>query len=66
MGYRIKERRELLRMSQEDLSLKSGISRQTISSLENTPGKNVSTKTLEKLAAALGVTVGELFFAESV
>lgn len=62
MGYRIKERRELLRMSQEDLSLKSGISRQTISSLENTPGKNVSTKTLEKLAAALGVTVGELFF----
>ena len=66
LGNRIKERREFLRMSQEDLSAKSGISRQTISSLGNTPGKNVSTKTLEKLAAALEVTVGELFFADNV
>lgn len=66
MGYRIRERREELRMSQEDLAEKSGISRQTISSIENTPGKNVSTKTLEKLASALGTTVGDLFFARSV
>lgn len=53
-------------MSQEDLSLKSGVSRQTISGLENTPGKNVSTKTLEKIAAALEITVGELFFTDDV
>ena len=66
MGNRIKERREALRMSQEDLSLKSGVSRQTISSLENIPGKNVSTKTLEKIAAARGITIGELFFADNV
>lgn len=61
MGYRIRERREELRMSQEELSLKSGVSRQTISSLENTPGKSVSTRTLEKLGSALNTTVGDLF-----
>ena len=62
MGGKIKERREMLRMSQEDLSRKSGVSRQTISSIENAPDKNVSIKTLEKIAVALDTTVGELFF----
>ncbi len=66
MGYKIKERREFLRMSQEDLSVKSGVSRQTISSLENNPERNVSTKTLEKIAAALDTTVGKLFFTRCV
>ena len=66
MGNKIKERRELLRMSQEDLSVKSGFCRQTISSLENAPDRNVSTKTLEKIATALDVTVSELFFAKDV
>lgn len=66
MGYKIKERREFLRMSQEDLSVKSGVSRQTISSLENNPERNVSTKTLEKIAAALDTTVGKLFFTRDV
>lgn len=61
MGCKIKERREMLRMSQEDLSRKSGVSRQTISSIENAPDKNVSIKTLEKIAVALDTTVGELF-----
>lgn len=62
MGYKIKDRREALRMSQEELSAKSGISRQTISSIENNPEKSVSTKTLEKIASALGTTIGNLFF----
>lgn len=62
MGYKIKDRREALRMSQEDLSAKSGVSRQTISSIENNPEKSVSTKTLEKIASALGTTIGNLFF----
>lgn len=62
MGYKIKERREYLRMSQEELSAKSGISRQTISSIENNPEKSVSTKTLEKIASALDTTIGKLFF----
>ena len=62
MGCRIRERRELLRMSQEDLSLKSGVSRQTISGLENTPGKNVSTKTLEKNRRSAGDYRRRTFF----
>ncbi len=62
MGYKIKDRREYLRMSQEELSAKSGISRQTISSIENNPEKSVSTKTLEKIASALDTTIGKLFF----
>ena len=66
VGYKIKERREFLRMSQEELSMKSGVSRQTISSLENNPDRNVSTKTLEKIAAALDTTVGKLFFTRCV
>ena len=66
MGYKIKERREKLSMSQEELSEKSGISRATISSLENDPCKNVSTRTLERIALALDTTVGKLFFAENV
>lgn len=61
MGCKIKERREMLRISQEYLSRKSGVSRQTISSIENAPDKNVSIKTLEKIAVALDTTVGELF-----
>ena len=65
MGYKIKERREFLRMSQEELSMKSGVSRQTISSLENNPDRNVSTKTLEKIAAALDTTVGKLFLPDA-
>lgn len=62
VGYKIKDRREALRMSQEELSAKSGVSRQTISSIENNPEKSVSTKTLEKIAFALGTTIGNLFF----
>lgn len=62
MGYKIKDRREYLRMSQEELSAKSGISRQTISSIENNPEKSVSTRTLEKIASALDTTIGKLFF----
>lgn len=66
MGYKLKDRREELRMSQEELSAKSGISRQTISSLENNQNKNVSTRVLSSLARALDTTVGELFFADNV
>lgn len=66
MGYKLKDRREELRMSQEELSAKSGISRQTISSLENNQNKNVSTRVLASLARALDTTIGDLFFADDV
>lgn len=66
MGYRIKDIREQLRMSQEELSEKSGVSRTTISNLENNAAKTAMTSTLLKIANALGVTVDQIFLADSV
>jgi transcriptional regulator with XRE-family HTH domain len=48
-------------MTQEDLAMKSGISRQTIVSIENASTVNVTFKTLVSLADALGVKVDQLF-----
>lgn len=61
MGYRIKERREELKMTQETLAQKSGISRVAISLIENGKITNVSSKTLLALATALGVRLDEIF-----
>lgn len=66
MGYRIKEVREARRMSQEELSKKSGVSRTTISALENGLERNTTSKTLLKIAKALDTTVDQIFFAEAV
>lgn len=66
MGYKIKEKREALHMTQEELSQKSGISRGTISALEQGDVRESTTKTLTKLAGALGTTVDQIFFEESV
>ena len=65
MGYKIKELRERLNMTQEELAEKSGISRATISLLENDAAKEVMTSTLRALANALGTTINDLFFADS-
>ena len=66
MGYKIREAREELKMTQEELSAKSGVSRATISGLENGSMRATSTVTLLKLAAALGKTVDQIFFVEDV
>ncbi len=66
MGYKIKEVRELKKMTQEELSEKSGISRGTISALENGSVRTTTTKTLVKLAQALSVSVDQIFFTEDV
>ncbi len=66
MGYLIKEIREQKNMSQEELSRKSGVSRTTISNLENNSMKTAMTSTLLKIANALGVTVDQIFFNKSV
>lgn len=66
MGCKIKERREFLKMSQEELAEKSEVSRATISSLENNSERNTSTKILKRIASALETTVGELFFADDI
>lgn len=62
MGYRIKELREEKKMSQEDLSKKSGVSRTIISGLESGTVKETSTKTLRKIAVALDKKVSDIFF----
>ena len=66
MGYRIKEEREAQGMTQEELVEKSGVSRVTISGLENGTTRNTTTGTLLKIASALGTTVDKIFFADSV
>lgn len=66
MGYKIKEYREKLGMTQEQLAKKSGISRATISALEKGAARATSTKTLDKIAQALGTTIDAIFFSQSV
>lgn len=62
MGYKIKELREAMKMTQEELAEKSGVSRGTISALENGIDRTTTSKTLVKLAQALDTTVGCIFF----
>ena len=61
MPYKIKEARISRHMTQEELAEKSGISRATISSLENGNSRTTTVDTLVKLAGALGVSVSEVF-----
>ena len=57
MGSTIKELRENMHMTQEELAKKSGISRQTISAIENGKYTNVLVGTLAAIATALETTV---------
>lgn len=66
MGYKIKEVREEKNMTQDELSKKSGVSRGTISALENGTSRATTTKTLTKIARALDTTVDAIFFAQAV
>ena len=61
MQYRVKEIREELGISQEALAAKSNVSRTIISGLESGSIKETSTKTLSKIADALGKKVSEIF-----
>lgn len=66
MGYRVKELRENARLSQEELSEKSGVSRTIISSLESGRETSTTMKTLGKLAKALNTTLDQLFYPNGV
>ncbi len=66
MGYRIREIREMKGMSQSELAEKTGITRATIWRLETGAEETTTTKTLLKIAEALGVSVGELFLPQTV
>ena len=66
MGYKINELREAMTMTQEELAEKSGVSRGTISALENGIDRTTTSKTLVKRAQALDTTVDRIFFTEGV
>ena len=66
MGYRIKEEREANNMTQEELAERSGVSRTTISALENGTERNTTTQTLLKIAKALNTNIDKLFFPDVV
>lgn len=58
---RLKAFREERGMSQEELSEKTGLSRTTISKIENNEEAVVSTKTIAKLAEVFDVAPSEIF-----
>lgn len=61
MKYKGKERREKLGMSQIELIQKSGVSKATISKLENgNSDMEIKISTLQKLAAALKCSITAL------
>ena len=62
---RLKELREDRRMTQDQLAIKSGITRQTIINIETDPTYNPTVSTLIKLCDALGCTLEELFLTDS-
>ena len=62
MDNRLRECREIIGMTQEELSKKSGVSRATISALENGKALCVRTDTLTKLADAVEEKVSTIFF----
>lgn len=64
MGYKIKEARQAMGLSQEELSEKSGVSRTIISGLETGRLTVTTTGTVKKIADALGKKVSEIFFDE--
>ena len=59
--FRVKEEREKKGMTQEELAKKAGVSRTIISGLESGTIKVTTTKTLKKIAEALGKNVSDIF-----
>lgn len=60
-GMRIKELRHLQNISQEELSFRSGLSKNYISDVERGT-RNISLQAIAKLAKGLKVEVKELFY----
>lgn len=66
MKNKLKEMREKACMSQAALSLRSGVSRTTISLIETNALTNIESNTMLKLAIALDCDIGDIFFKETV
>ena len=58
---RLREIRMEHGMSQEELAEKAGMSRTTISKIENDEEANVNTRTVAKIAEVFGVNPSEIF-----
>ena len=58
---KLKECRMRSHLTQTELAVKSGVSRNTISKIENNEEITVSTKTIAKLAEALSANPSEIF-----
>ena len=58
---KVKERREALGMTQEELSEKSGVSRTMISKLETNQKVDCKLSTLVALSKVLGQPISEIF-----
>lgn len=65
IGEKLKELRNLNNISLRSLSEKSGISKSTLSDIENNK-TNPTTNTLKKIAAAFNIDVEDLFKAEPI
>jgi transcriptional regulator with XRE-family HTH domain len=59
-GYAVKARREELGLTQEELAERAGIHRTYLSDVER-GARNLSLVNIERLAAALALTMAELF-----
>ena len=62
MGYKIRECREEMGISQKELAKRAKISRTTLSGLESGAIKTTTTDTLLKIAEALNKKVTDIFF----
>ena len=61
MTNKLKQIREERGMPISELSRRSGLCRQTIYNIEGNPNRNLDAKTMEAIAAALGVKVSVIF-----
>lgn len=62
MANKVKYYREKNGLTQQELATKSGVSRNTVSSLENQDNFNVTYEVMTKISKALGYTVPTIFF----
>lgn len=61
MEFKVKQRREKMKLSQKELAEKANVSRTIISGLESGTIKTTTTTTLLKIADALHCKVSDLF-----